>query len=377
MTLAYSFLNPFYFYLTFIEGVIQRFFLFLNMILIIGAGLSGLLTAYRLKKAGKDVTIIEARNRIGGRIHTLLSKDGTPVEMGATWLWNTNSSLIALLKELELSVLEQYMEGPAYVQYFSNSPAQPIDIPQQEISYRIVGGTSALINKLAQSFTNEELILSEAVQSIEQQKDTLKISTPFSEFIADKVILALPPRLVVQSIQFEPSLPKELFSIARNTHTWMEDSIKVALTFKSPFWRNRNLSGAVFSNVGPVTEFYDQTNADESTFALCGFMNVAFQTLSRIEREQKVVNQITQIFGDEVSEYLNYEEKVWAKEAFTKHTTPSSLFPHQNNGHPIFEHALLDGKLFFANAECSSQNPGYMDGAVFAAEEVVKRLNNF
>lgn len=346
------------------------------MTVIIGAGLSGLLAAYRLKQAGKDVKVIEARDRVGGRIHTLLSQNTTPVEMGATWLWNTNTNLLALLKELKLSVFEQFMDGPAYVQYFSNSPAQPVDIPPQEISYRIVGGTSALIQKLAESLTKEELILSEAVQAIEYQNDAIKILTDSYSYSADKVVLALPPQLVVKSIRFEPGLPKELLEVAESTHTWMEDSIKVALTYRDAFWRKQNLAGAVFSNVGPINEFYDQSNAEGTTFALCGFMNSAYQTLSKEEREQKAAEQMTQIFGQEAAQYLSYEETVWGKEAFTKHPAPSSLFPHQNNGHPVFQQPLFDGKLFFANAETSPQNPGYMDGAVFSSNMIAKKVLN-
>ncbi|MEQ9265924.1 MAG: NAD(P)/FAD-dependent oxidoreductase [Balneolaceae bacterium] len=347
------------------------------MTIIIGAGLSGLLVAYRLKQAGKKVKIIEARSRIGGRIHTLLSQGYTPVEMGATWLWNTNKNLIRLLKELNLSVFEQYMNGPAYVQYFSNSPAQPVDIPPQEVSYRIVGGTTALIQKLANVLTEEELILDEAVHSIDHKSDVLHIQTNTSSYLAEQVVLALPPRLITGNIHFEPGLPEEIIEIAQNTHTWMEDSIKVALTYKEAFWRKRNLAGAVFSNSGPINEFYDQTNTEETTFALCGFMNSAYKTLTKAEREGKTREQMTQVFGQEAANYLSYEETVWANEIFTSPASSSALFPHQNNGNPVYQKALFNGKLFFCSAECSPQTPGYMDGAVYMAEDVVKRMNNF
>lgn len=347
------------------------------MTIIIGAGLSGLLVAYRLKQAGKKVKVIEARDRIGGRIHTLLSQGNTPVEMGATWLWNTNKNLINLLKELDLSIFEQYMEGPAYVQYFSNSPAQPVDIPPQEISYRIVGGTSALTLKLANVLTEEELILDEAVRSIQYKSDVLHIQTNSSSYLADKIVLALPPRLVAESIRFDPELPEDVIETSQNTHTWMEDSIKVALTYKEAFWRKRDLAGAVFSNSGPINEFYDQTDSEETTFALCGFMNSAYKTLTKAERENKTKEQMTQVFGQEAANYLSYEETVWANEVFTRPASSSSLFPHQNNGNQIYQRILFDGKLFFSSAECSPQTPGYMDGAVYMAEDVVKRMNNF
>ena len=54
-------------------------------VIIIGAGLSGLATAYQLKEAGTSFKVLEAQNRIGGRIQTIHGKENTPMEMGATW----------------------------------------------------------------------------------------------------------------------------------------------------------------------------------------------------------------------------------------------------------------------------------------------------
>jgi monoamine oxidase len=55
-------------------------------IIIIGAGLAGLSAAYELTQAGHDVTVLEARNRPGGRVHTLRDPfaEGLYAEVGAT-----------------------------------------------------------------------------------------------------------------------------------------------------------------------------------------------------------------------------------------------------------------------------------------------------
>ena len=51
--------------------------------IVIGTGAAGLSAAVTLKDAGRDLIVLEARDRLGGRAHTILLSDGTPVEQGA------------------------------------------------------------------------------------------------------------------------------------------------------------------------------------------------------------------------------------------------------------------------------------------------------
>jgi monoamine oxidase len=64
-------------------------------VLIIGAGLSGLETARLLRQRKVETIILEARNRTGGRIWSVKSKNGHVFDMGAAWIHGINGSILS------------------------------------------------------------------------------------------------------------------------------------------------------------------------------------------------------------------------------------------------------------------------------------------
>ena len=346
---------------------------FYRMILIIGAGLSGLLTAFRLKKEGIPFKILEARSRVGGRIHTLYGTENTPVEMGATWFVDQHRNLMALLKELGIDYFEQYMDGTVFYQPFSNSPAQSIQIPSQPPSYRIDGGTSKLIDTLYHELDANDVLLNQTVTEIKFYKNSVEVIAK-EVFEGNKVVLAIPPKLWANKILFDPSLPTNLINTAKQTHTWMEDSVKIALTYNRPFWREENLSGALFSNLGPITELYDHCDYQNSKYALCGFINTSFKNLSYAERRASVINQIKNVFGVKAEGFIDYEECIWSNEENTFIESDNFLYPHQNNGNPVFGKSYFDDRLLISSSETALEFPGYMEGAVVSASITAKKI---
>ena len=344
-------------------------------ITILGAGLSGLLIAYRLKKLGFPIQILEARERVGGRISTVISND-TPVEMGATWFGDQHTQLKALLVELKLNHFEQYMNGDSFYEPYVTVPPQMVEIPSDSPSYRIQGGTSSLIHTLAKDLNADELRLNQTVISLNFENEKISIQTNQLVFETDIVISTLPPALLVNNIRVKPPFEADFVKIAKSTHTWMQDSIKVALVYATPFWKNRNLSGTIFSNVGPVTEFYDQSNVENTRFALCGFVDGNLVQIKKSERKEIILQHLVKMFGAEASNYLSYEETIWAKESFTKSKLQNEVevYPHQNNGNPIFSQSYFNDQLYLAGTETSPLFPGYMEGAVVAVNNLVEQF---
>jgi len=87
----------------------------LTEFVVVGAGAAGLMTARELARAGKRVTILEARDRCGGRIYPLPAQEfGYPAEGGAEFVHGAAPVTRALMREARLSVatLRNAMECP-------------------------------------------------------------------------------------------------------------------------------------------------------------------------------------------------------------------------------------------------------------------------
>jgi monoamine oxidase len=68
-------------------------------IIVIGAGLAGLTAAQGLSSAGFHVTILEARDRVGGRLHTIHAEKGRPLELGAEFIHGQTNQTWDLVRQ--------------------------------------------------------------------------------------------------------------------------------------------------------------------------------------------------------------------------------------------------------------------------------------
>lgn len=343
-------------------------------ILIIGAGLSGLCLAYYLRTMKIKVSLVEGRSRPGGRIYTLRDK-GASLEMGATWLGPQHSELQKLLKELNLDIFKQELGATAIYEAITEAPHQIVALPpHQEVSYRIKGGTSRLIEALMEQLINATIAFDCVVNYIEQKESNLLVSTSKGAYSARFVVSTLPPFLFKETIQTRPDLPASFDDIAVKTHTWMGESIKIGLRYQEDFWHNEGMSSTIFSNRGPITEMYDHSNAETSEFALKGFIGSNYFSLTKAQRLEMILDQLEKYYGPQARDYMDYQEVVWQKEALTFRSYDEYLFPHQNNGNEIFRVPYLNSQLFISGSETANRFPGYMEGAVRSAHWVSNEL---
>jgi monoamine oxidase len=87
------------------EGVRDR-----TDVVVVGAGFAGLAAARELTRRGREVLVLEGRDRVGGRSHTG-AVAGLPVDLGATFVGPTQDAVLTLAAELGCATTPTYCEG--------------------------------------------------------------------------------------------------------------------------------------------------------------------------------------------------------------------------------------------------------------------------
>ncbi|MFG2894743.1 flavin monoamine oxidase family protein [Streptomyces sp. NPDC048248] len=84
-------------------------------VIVLGAGLAGLAAARDLNAAGADVLVLEARDRVGGRVEQTVLPDGRLVQLGGEVVGQAHTAYLALAAELGLTLIPSYVAEPGRI----------------------------------------------------------------------------------------------------------------------------------------------------------------------------------------------------------------------------------------------------------------------
>lgn len=344
--------------------------------LIIGGGLSGLALAAHLVKTNREFQLVEARDRLGGRILTETLGSGY-FDLGPAWFWPGQPRIAALIDELGLTAFEQYFQGELLYEDEQGRVQRGRGYAFMQGSLRLIGGLGALVTALQSKVPANRLHHSTPIASLAKSDTGVTARSVSGEvFEAKRVVLALPPRIAA-ALSYAPELPTSATSAMTNIATWMAGQAKAIAVYDRPFWREAGLSGDAMSRHGPMVEIHDASPADGGPYALFGFIGVPVQ--GRIDEkvlQDHIHAQLNRLFGDAAASPTAIIVKDWAYDPFT--STQSDLQPlhaHPHYGMPHTLHDLWDGGLLLSGTEVAAQFGGYLEGALEAAENTVETIN--
>ena len=338
-------------------------------VVIVGAGISGLALARHLVGAGLDVVVLEARDRVGGRLHAV---DG--LDLGATWFWPNELRVQALIGDLGVPIHAQHLDGDAV--YHDPGGMQRLDGNLIDVaSGRFVGGASSLALAIAHELPNGVLRLSATVVAVTHANDTVTMTTDAGDLVARAVVLALPPALAAASINFDPALPEAVVKAARTTPVWMGGVTKAVASYPDAFWRRAGLSGSGISHVGPMREVHDMSGVDGVPGALFGFVP-ARQVGAPTVSEAAIIEQFVTMFGPEAGLADAIHICDWRSELFTSPPGVEQLTAYQMFGHKAFRGPSFGGRLYWTSTETASTSPGHIEGALEAAERTAGQIRS-
>ncbi len=254
---------------------------------IIGAGAAGLGAAHALKNSGLSCVVLEARDRVGGRGHTIMAAPGITFDLGCGWLHSANeNSFVKIAEELGFEInktLPPWRErayGKAFPQeeradfirsldevfdaharcgqngrdapadtclepgnrwnpmidaistYINGCELDRVSIldfdayEDTNVNWRVRRGYGALMAAYGASLP---LAFNCAVTLIDHSAKRVRIETSLGALTADKVIITVPTNLIAdETIRFHPALPDKV-DAAANLPLGLADKVMLAL----------------------------------------------------------------------------------------------------------------------------------------------------
>jgi monoamine oxidase len=443
-------------------------------VVVVGAGYAGLTAARELIRAGKDVRVVEARDRVGGRIWSV-EHPGHRLDLGGAWIGPSQDAVRAMAREYDIDLFPTHTAGEHVVAIDGDvkrfkglvPPIGPVslgavalgmaridrmakhvslDAPwadrrartwdarsagewvarnmppgagrdlldgavrglmtcdPSEVSLlhllylvRSAGGLQSLLSveggyqqdlvtggamSMAERVADElsdRIALDSPVREIVQSPSNVRIVSDAAEFLAARVIIAVPPSLAAR-IAYAPELP--------NDHAQLLDSLptgsilKCLLVYEDAWWRRDGFSGQSIGLGTPIELTIDASSPSGRPGVLAAFAFGPYaRELAMLDadvRHKIVLDAVSARLGSRANNSVEIVEKEWSHDPWSRGCCMARMPPGVMTqfGRTLREPS---GRVHWAGTETATVSHGTIDGAIRsgirAAGEVLQSFN--
>jgi monoamine oxidase len=239
---------------------------------------------------------------------------------------------------------------------------------------RIEGGVQPVAERLAGLLPAGAVRLSSPVVRIYQHDGAVEVEAAGTVVAAHRVVVALPPTMAGR-ISYDPPLPARRDQLVQ--HMPQGSVIKFHVLYDTPWWRAEGMSGRVLCPDGPIGVTFDCTPPAGTPGIVTGFFEgpaaVDAGTKTSDERQAMVVDLLARTLGDQARDLLEYLDRDWSAEPFTRGCYGAHMPP---GAWTVYGPALRQpvSRIHWAGTETAEHWTGYIDGAIESGQRVAAEV---
>ena len=273
-------------------------------VIIIGAGAGGLSAGYFLQQQGIDFEILEASESYGGRMKIDTDFADFPIPLGAEWLETSTDIFEQIVNDNSVQVdVETISDAPdrKFVNYSWYNFFKEYIVPSitDKISYQTI------------------------VQSVDCSGDNVIISTENQEYMADKVIVSVPLKILQDGdITFTPNLPQDKLEAINDTVIWQ--GFKAFFEFSTKLYGDNEFVFPITPASDGQKIYYNAAlgqNTDKHILGLfvVGKPALDYMSLSDEDLKNFILNELDSISNNQATpNYIKHITQNWNNEPFIK-----------------------------------------------------------
>lgn len=350
----------------------------MEKIIIIGAGAAGLSAAYLLHQQGIDFQILEASSSYGGRMKKIDGFADFPISLGAEWMHSEKSILEEIVNDSSVNVdvaTTPYDPSVDYALFDGERVSlEEVDIT---IDQKFIGSSwFDFYEQFVVPSVRSNISFNKLINAIDYSGDQVRIKTADEEFLAAKVIVTVPVKMLQNdAIAFTPALPNDKLDALNEVTVW--DGCKAFIEFTEKFYPAFVEYKIEPESVGQKV-YYDAAYGQNTNQHILGFFAVGsgaqpYLQLSQEDLIDYILNELDVLFNGQASEkYVKHIFQNWNAEP---HIQGAYINDNEDWRKVRSLGKSVDSKLFFAGTSYTTGDDwGSVHTAARSARRAVEEL---